>query len=106
LGLRLARVAPRGQEHLATLRVKDRNCEIRKAEFEELETPVEVRPEEVAMAEMLVASVTRPFNAAEHVDRSRERIEELTGMEHNGEEISPWIGLQAAKDARGMTHGA
>lgn len=92
----IARVALRDKEHLATLRVKDGVLvletmywpdEIREAEFEELETPVEVRPEEVAMAEMLVDSMTRPFDASEHVDRSRERIEELARMKQDGEEI-------------------
>jgi DNA end-binding protein Ku len=31
--------------------------------------------------------MTRPFEASEHVDRSRERIEELARMKQDGEEI-------------------
>jgi DNA end-binding protein Ku len=92
----IARVALRDKEHLATLRVKDGVLvletmywpdEIRAAEFEELDAEVEVRPEEVAMAEMLVDSMTRPFEASEHVDHSRERIEELAQMKRDGQEI-------------------
>ncbi len=92
----IAHVALREKEHLATIRVKDGVLvletmywpdEIRAAEFEELEGKVEVRPEEVAMAEMLIDNMTRPFNAAEHVDRTRERIEDLVQMKKDGEEI-------------------
>ncbi len=92
----IARVALREKEHLATIRVKDGVLvletmywpdEIRAAEFEELETEVEVRPEEVAMAEMLVDNMTRPFDKAEHVDKSRERIQELVEMKKEGQEI-------------------
>lgn len=92
----IARVALREKEHLATLRAKDGVLvletmywpdEVRTPEFEELETEVEVRPEEAAMARMLVDSMTRPFDPAEHLDRSRERIEELARKKMEGEEI-------------------
>ncbi len=92
----IAHVALREKEHLATIRVKDGVLvletmywpdEIRAAEFEELEGDVEVRPEEIAMAEMLIDNMTRPFEASEHVDRTRERIEDLVQMKKDGEEI-------------------
>lgn len=92
----IAKVALRDKEHLATLRAKDGVMvletmfwpdEIRAAEFEELETRVEVRPEEVAMAEMLVDNLTRPFDPDVFRDQSRERIEELARMKIDGEEI-------------------
>jgi DNA end-binding protein Ku len=61
--------------------------EIRAAEFEELETSVEVRSEEVAMAELLVDNLTRPFVADEYRDSSREAIEDLARKKLEGQEI-------------------
>lgn len=92
----VAKVALREKEHLATLRTKDGVLvletmywpdEIRAAEFEELEGDVEVRPEEVAMAEMLIDSMTRPFAESDFVDESRARIETLARQKMEGEEI-------------------
>lgn len=92
----IARVALRDKEQLATIRVKDGVLvletmhwpdEIREAEFEGLDAEVEVRPEEIAMAEMLVDNMTRPFDESEHVDRTRERIQELVEMKKEGQEI-------------------
>jgi DNA end-binding protein Ku len=92
----LAKVALREKQHLATLRAKDGVLvletmfwpdEIRAAEFEELETSVEVRSEEVAMAELLVDNLTRPFVADEYRDSSREAIEDLARKKLEGQEI-------------------
>jgi DNA end-binding protein Ku len=92
----IAKVALREKEHLATVRAKDGVLvletmywpdEIRRPEFEELSLEVEVRPEEVKMAEMLIDNLTRPFAADEYVDRSRERIEELAHTKLEGREI-------------------
>lgn len=92
----LCKVVIRTREQMAVLRVVDEVLvletmhwpdEIRQPEFEVLETDVEVRPEEVAVAEMLVENLTKPFDADEWQDASRERVEELARMKVEGEEI-------------------
>lgn len=92
----IAKVAIRDKQHLATLRVKDGVLvmetmfwpdEVRTPEFEELEGDVEVRSEEIEMAESLIANLTRPFEADEYVDSSREAIEEAAAKKVAGEEI-------------------
>jgi DNA end-binding protein Ku len=92
----VAKVAIREKQQLATLRVKDGIIvmetmfwpdEIREGEFEELETKVDVRPEEVEMAAMIIDNLTRPFEASQYVDRTREAVEELAAKKVAGEEI-------------------
>lgn len=92
----VAKVAIREKQHLATLRVKDGVMvmetmfwpdEIRAAEFEELEGKVEIRPEEITMAENLIENLTRPFESEDYVDSSREVIEEAARKKIEGEEI-------------------
>jgi DNA end-binding protein Ku len=92
----IAKVAIRDKEQLATIRAKDGVLvmetmywpdELRTADFDELDTTVEIRPEEVQMAEMLIENLTRPFAAEDYVDRSRERIEELAQVKLEGREI-------------------
>jgi len=92
----VAKVAIRDKEHLATIRAKEGVLvletmywpdELRQPEFEELDLEVEVRPEEVQMAEMLIENMTRPFETTEYVDRTRERIEELAQTKLEGKEI-------------------
>lgn len=92
----IAKVSIREKQHLATLRTKDGLIvmetmfwpdEIREGEFEELEEKVEIRPEEVAMAAMIIDNLTRPFEASEFADHSREAVEELAAKKVAGEEI-------------------
>ena len=92
----IAKVSIREKQQLATLRANDDVIvmetmfwpdEIRSAEFEELDTAVEIRPEEVEMAASLIDNLTRPFEASEYVDRTRETIEELAAKKVAGEEI-------------------
>jgi DNA end-binding protein Ku len=92
----VARIAIRDKEQIATLRVKDDVLvlemmhwpdEIRSAEFEELGTKVDVRPEEVQMASMLIDGLTKPFDAEAFRDETREKIEELAKMKLDGQEI-------------------
>ena len=92
----LARVAIRDREYPATLRAHDGVLvmetmfwpdEIREPAFEELEEPVEVRAEEVKMAEMIIDNLTAPFSPEEWVDESREAVEELARRKMDGEEI-------------------
>jgi DNA end-binding protein Ku len=93
----LARVAIREREYPATLRADDDVIvletmhwpdEIREPLFGELtDADVEVRPEEIKMAEMIIDNLTRPFEPAEWVDESREAVEELAQAKLAGDEI-------------------
>lgn len=92
----VALVALRDKQYLATLRPKDGVLvmetmhwpdEVRAAEFDELESDLDLRKEEVQMASMLIDNLTRPFDSDEHVDTTRERIEEMARKKMDGEEI-------------------
>jgi DNA end-binding protein Ku len=92
----LARVAIRDREYPATLRTEDGVIvmetmywpdEIREPAFEQLEEDVEVRDEEVKMAELIIDNLTSPFDPSEWVDESRESVEELARRKMEGEEI-------------------
>ncbi len=92
----IAKVALREKQYLAAVRPKDGVLvmetmhwpdEIRTAEFEELDADLELRPEEVQMATMLIDNLTRSFDADEYQDSTRERIEELAKMKMEGQEI-------------------
>ncbi|MFQ5968230.1 MAG: Ku protein [Acidimicrobiia bacterium] len=92
----IARVALRERQHLATLRTADGLLvletmhwpdELREASFEELDEEIEVRDEEVEMAEMIIDNLTSPFDADEWHDETRENIEELARKKIDGEEI-------------------
>jgi DNA end-binding protein Ku len=94
--LGLAKVSLRDKQYLATVRAKDGVLvmetmfwpdEVRAAEFEELEGEVEVRAEEVKMAEMLIDGLTSPFDPEAFHDRSREAIEEAARKKVEGQEI-------------------
>ena len=92
----IAKFALREKEYLTTLRA-DQNVliletmfwpdEIRAPAFEELETEVEVREEEVKMAEMIIDNLTTPFDPTAWVDESRAAVEELARRKMEGEEI-------------------
>lgn len=92
----LAKVSIREKQHMAALRVADGVLvmetmfwpdEIREPVFEELETKVEIRPEEVAMARSLIENLTREFEESEWVDTTREAVEALAAKKVAGEEI-------------------
>jgi DNA end-binding protein Ku len=92
----LARVAIREREYPATLRTEDGVIvmetmywpdEIREPAFEQLDEDIEVRAEEVKMAEMIIDNLTAPFDPAAWVDDSREAVEELARRKMEGEEI-------------------
>jgi len=93
----LARVVIREREYPATLRADEDVIvletmhwpdEIREPRFDELTgTEIEVRSEEVQMAEMIIDNLTRPFEPAEWVDESREAVEELAQAKLAGDEI-------------------
>jgi DNA end-binding protein Ku len=92
----LARVAIRDREYPATLRAEDGVIvmetmywpdEIREPEFEELAEEVEVRPEELRMAGMIIDNLTAPFDPTQWVDDTREAVEELARRKMEGQEI-------------------
>jgi DNA end-binding protein Ku len=92
----IARFALRAKEHLAALR-SDGDVlvletmfwpdEIRTPEFDELSTNVDVRPEELQMAEMIIDNLTGSFDPTAFHDRTREAIEELAQQKLEGREI-------------------
>jgi len=92
----LARVAIRDREYPATLRAEDEVLvletmfwpdEIREPKFENLEQEVEVRDDEVKMAEMIIDNLSAPFDPSQWQDDSRQAVEELAQRKIDGEEI-------------------
>jgi DNA end-binding protein Ku len=71
--------------------------ELRGAEFEELESDVEIRPEEVKMAASLIDNLTRPFETEDYVDATREAIEDLAAKKVAGEEIVATVSPEPTK---------
>ncbi len=61
--------------------------EIREPAFEALDEEIEVRSEEVKMAEMIIDNLSADFDPAEWVDESRASIEDLAQKKLEGEEI-------------------
>jgi DNA end-binding protein Ku len=93
----IAKVTLREKEYLATLRTRDGIFiletmywpdEIRAPAFEELETPAEVRPQELAMAETLIESLSDHFDPTAYVDTYRQRLEEAVQAKIDGQEIA------------------
>ena len=92
----IARVAIREREQMATLRAEEEAIvleimhwpdEIREPRFEYLDTPVEIRDEELAMAEMIIDNLTSPFDPSAWHDNSREAVEEAARKKVEGQEI-------------------
>ena len=93
----IAKVTLREKEYLATLRTRDGVFiletmywpdEIRLAVFEELENPPEVRPQELAMAETLIESLSDHFDPTAYVDSYRVRLEEAVAAKLEGLEVA------------------
>ena len=92
----LAKVSIRDKQQLATLRAKDGVLvmetmywpdEIRQPEFEELDSEVELRKEEVKMAQALIDGLTAEFDPEAFKDSSREAIEVAAQKKVDGQEI-------------------
>lgn len=92
----LARVAIREREQLATIRAEEDAIvletmfwpdEIREPHFEELEEEVEIRDEEIAMAEMIIDNLTERFDPTAWHDTSREAVEAAARKKVEGQEI-------------------
>jgi DNA end-binding protein Ku len=93
----LAKVAFRDKEHLATLRLRDNVFvletmywpdEIRPADFEELQVEADVRPQELKMAQSLIANMTDHFDPDEFHDEYREKLEQVVEAKIEGKEIA------------------
>ena len=97
----IAKVALREKEHLATVRLADRDGqpvfvletmhwpdEIREPAFEELDKKISVRDAEVKMARQLVQQLSDDFKPEEFSDEYRQALEELVRKKVEGEEIT------------------
>ena len=92
----VAKVAIREREYPATLRAEDDIIvmdtlywpdEIREPQFETLEEDVEIRDEEVKMAEMIIDNLAGTFDPSAWHDESREAVEAMAQQKVDGREI-------------------
>lgn len=92
----LVKVAIRTRETLATLRVRDGVLvletmvwpdEVRTPDFGFLDEDVTVRPQELAMAESLIESMTADFDPGQYHDDYREALEQVIEAKVEGREI-------------------
>ena len=97
----IAKVALRDKEHLATVRLMNKDGrpvfvletmhwpdEIREPEFEELDKNVDVRDAEVKMARQLVQQLADEFRPEEFQDEYRVALEKLVEKKVEGQEIT------------------
>ena len=89
----VVKVALRQRETLAVLRVREKVIllqtllwpdEVRAADFEVLETDVEVRPQELAMAESLVESLAADFDPDAYTDQYAQAVADLVAAKLEG----------------------
>jgi len=92
----IAQVALRQRESLAILRVRDGVIvletllwpdEVRTPDFGFLDDDIEVRPQELRMAESLIDSMTVDFDPDEYHDSYREAVLELVAAKTEGREV-------------------
>ncbi len=92
----IVKVALRQREQLAMLRVRDDVLvmhtmlwpdEVRATDFEFLDSDVTVRPQELAMAESLIESMTADFDPGEYVDNYRAALQEVIDAKVAGREV-------------------
>jgi DNA end-binding protein Ku len=92
----LVKVAIRTRETLATLRVRDGVLvletmvwpdEVRTPDFAFLDDDVTVRPQELAMAESLIESMTADFDPEQYHDEYREALEQVIEAKIEGREV-------------------
>jgi DNA end-binding protein Ku len=92
----LAKVAIREREYMATLRAEEGVLimetmhwpdEIREPHFETLEEEIEIRGEEVKMAEMIIDNLAGTFDPSAWNDESREAVEAAARQKVEGQEI-------------------
>src|SRR5256886_6163784 len=92
----IVKVALRQREQLATLRVKDNVLvlntmlwpdEIRMPDFDFLDEDTSVRPQEKAMAESLIDSMSGDFQPDAYTDNYREALQEVIDAKVEGREV-------------------
>ncbi|MEW9534129.1 Ku protein [Microbispora sp. NPDC049125] len=92
----IVKVALRQRESLATLRVRDGVFvletmlwpdEVREADFGFLEEDVDVRPQELKMAESLIDTMVADFDPTEYKDAYREALQEVIEAKVAGREV-------------------
>jgi DNA end-binding protein Ku len=92
----LVKVAIRTRETLATLRVRDGVLvletmvwpdEVREPDFAFLDDDVQVRPQELAMAQSLIESMSADFDPTAYHDEYREALQEVIEAKVEGREI-------------------
>src|SRR5206468_3320011 len=92
----LVKVALRQRESLATLRVRDGVFvlemmlwpdEVREAEFGFLDDDVDVRPQELQMAESLIDTLSGDFQPEQYSDNYREALQALIEAKVEGREV-------------------
>ena len=92
----VARVAIREREYLSVVRSEDGVIiletmfwpdEIREPQFEFLEEEVEIREEELTMAQMIIENLTNTFDPSAWHDDSREAVEVAAQRKIDGHEI-------------------
>ncbi len=92
----IAKVAIREREYLAVVRAEEGVViletmywpdEIREPQFEALDEQVEIRDEEVKMAEMIIENLTTTFDPSAWHDESREAVEAAAQQKVDGQEI-------------------
>ncbi len=93
----LVKVAIRNREQLATLRVRDGVIvmetmiwpdEVREADFGFLDQKVDLRPQEQAMAESLVESLSGDFEPDQYTDEYRVALQQVIDAKVEGREIT------------------
>ncbi|MGA4994153.1 non-homologous end joining protein Ku [Nonomuraea bangladeshensis] len=94
----VVKVALRQRESLATLRVRDGVFvletmlwpdEIRTPDFEFLEEDIEVRAQELKMAESLISTMESDFDPGEYHDTYREALQHVIEAKVEGKEVVP-----------------
>src|SRR5690606_6897929 len=92
----VVKIALRQRESLATLRVRNGVFvletmlwpdEVREADFAFLQEDVEVRPQELKMAESLIETMVADFDPAEYKDAYREALQEVIEAKVAGKEL-------------------
>jgi DNA end-binding protein Ku len=92
----ITKIAIRQRESLAALRVRDGVLvlhtmrwpdEIRRPDFAFLDEDIEVRPQELKMAEALISSMTGDFDPSEFTDDYREAMTALLEAKQSGGEV-------------------
>jgi DNA end-binding protein Ku len=92
----VVKVALRQRESLATLRVRDGVFvletmlwpdEVRTPDFAFLDEDVDVRPQELSMAESLIETLAGEFEPEQYTDRYREALQDLISAKVEGREV-------------------